>query len=439
LKIVHIPFCFHPDPIGGTEMYVQSLAQQLQAEGLDIIIAAPGSEDKAYTYGTLPVRRYAVSENVTDIRDIYGAGDQTAARSFECLLDVEQPDLVHLHAFTRGVSLLQVRTAKQRGIPVIFTYHTPTVSCQRGTLLRWGRQVCDGKLRRHTCARCTLHKLGMNRPLSTLIGSLPPQIGQILGRAGRSGGPWTALRMTELVQLRHTAFRSLMQEVNHVVVLCRWTRELLLCNGVSPAKMSVSPHGLSTLVSGEQPVVPAPPPLRIAFLGRLDPTKGPDLLIQAVRTVPDVPLELHLYGISQGESGRAYLRQLQTLADSDTRIQFFPAVPGEKVIPLLRHYHLLAVPSRCLETGPLVILEAFAAGIPVIGSRLGGIAELVRHEIDGFLVDMDSTWNWAEALARLASEPELYLRLRTGVRPPRQIEEFPNRMQDLYCSLLSKS
>jgi glycosyltransferase involved in cell wall biosynthesis len=436
-KIIQIPFCFHPAPIGGTEVYVQSLAQQLQSDGLEVVIAAPGPGDTRYTRGTLPVRRYAISENVTDIRDIYGAGDRTAALSFERLLDAEQPDLVHLHAFTRGVSLLQVRAARQRGIPVVFTYHTPTVSCQRGTLLRWGRQVCDGKLRRHTCARCTLHGLGMNRSLSTMVGSLPPQLGQILGRAERSGGAWTALRMTELVQLRHAAFRALMQEVDHVVVLCHWTRELLLRNGVPSSKMSVSPHGLAKPAVDEHAVAPAPP-LRIAFLGRLDPTKGPDLLIKAMRNLSCLPLELHLYGISQGENGQAYLRQLQTLASGDARIQFFPAVPGEQVIPLLQRYHLLAVPSRWLETGPLVILEAFAAGIPVLGSRLGGIADLVRHEVDGLLVDADNSRSWGEALTRLANEPELYQQLRDGVTEPRRIEQVASEMQDLYASLCDK-
>jgi glycosyltransferase involved in cell wall biosynthesis len=199
--------------------------------------------------------------------------------------------------------------------------------------------------------------------------------------------------------------------------------------------MSVSPHGLAKPAVDEHAVAPAPP-LRIAFLGRLDPTKGPDLLIKAMRNLSCLPLELHLYGISQGENGQAYLRRLQTLASGDARIQFFPAVPGEQVIPLLQRYHLLAVPSRWLETGPLVVLEAFAAGIPVIGSRLGGIAELVQHGVDGLLVDTDSIRNWTEILAQLANEEGLYRRLRINVRPPRRIKDVANDMSVLYSTLL---
>jgi hypothetical protein len=75
---------------------------------------------------------------VNNLRELYGEGDQTAAREFAKILDEERPDVGHLHAFTRGVSLRMARKAKRRGVKVVFTYHTPTVSCQRGTLMHWG-------------------------------------------------------------------------------------------------------------------------------------------------------------------------------------------------------------------------------------------------------------------------------------------------------------
>jgi glycosyltransferase involved in cell wall biosynthesis len=439
IKTVHVPYCFHPDPIGGTEVYVQNLARHLRDRNVQVVVAAPGEHDAVYVHDRLPVRRFAVGQ-AHDLRDLYGAGDSIAAAAFGSILDDEVPDLVHLHAFTRGVSLRLVREAKRRDLPVVFTYHTPTVSCQRGTLLRWGSEVCDGVLDLHRCAQCTLHGLGMSKFASWAVGNLPPQAGRLAGHADLAGGVWTALRMTELVQLRQAAFRALMDEVDHIVVLCRWTEELLLHNGIPTDKITVSRHGLAQSFVEDIQRVEAVPldqvPLRIAFLGRLDPTKGPDILIRALRASPELPVELHLYGIAQGTAGTVYQRQLESLAGGDPRISFLPPVASDQVIPLLRRYHLLAVPSRILETGPLVVLEAFAASVPVLGSNLGGVGELVEHDVNGLLTQPDSPQAWAQALSRLAGDRRLLARLKTGILPPRGMGQVTEELLMLYESIL---
>src|SRR5262249_33706589 len=152
---------------------------------------------------------FLVRELVGDLGELYGEGDAVAAREFGTVLDEEQPDVVHLHSFTRAVSTQLVREARCRGIGVVFTYHTPTVSCPRGTLMRWGRTVCDGALERMACAGCVLHGLGVSKAVSRTLARVPPVLGRALARRGASGGVWTALRMSALVQQRHDAVRVL--------------------------------------------------------------------------------------------------------------------------------------------------------------------------------------------------------------------------------------
>jgi len=440
MKVVHVPFCFYPDPVGGTEIYVGSLARKLTEHGAKMVIAAPGETNSAYEIDGLRVRRFAVSEKVNDIRELYGAGDEGAAKGVAQILDDEQPDIVHLHAFTRGASLKLVREARQRGIKIVFTYHTPTVSCQRGTLLRWGVEICDGKLDLHGCSACTLHKLGLNKTGALILGSLPKAIGRLAGFTGRSGGTWTALRMPELVDLRHSTFRALMQEVDQVVALCQWGKDLLIRNGVPADKITLSRHGLpepdEPIEIASTPLAASANPLRIIFLGRLDNTKGPDTLIRAVRSSPDTAIELHLYGITQSVADRQYLDKLKQLAGDDSRIRFLPKVDSKQVVSLLRNYHLLAVPSRGLETGPLVVLEAFAAGIPVIGSNLGGIAELVQHELNGLLVETDSVAAWRQAIQRCDEDRAMLEQFQKNIQTPRSMDVVADEMQCLYESLL---
>ena len=103
------------------------------------------------------------------------------------------------------------------------------------------------------------------------------------------------------------------------------------------------------------------------------------------------------------------------------------------MLAALAQHDVLAVPSQCLETGPLVVLEAFAAGTPVIGANLGGIAELVTDGVDGLLVEPAA---WATTLQRCATDRDLLPRLRAGIRPPRTMATVADEMLALYETAL---
>ncbi|QSJ15275.1 glycosyltransferase [Nostoc sp. UHCC 0702] len=436
MRVIQVPFGFYPDPVGGTEVYVDALSRNLQQQGVEVLLAAPGEINQSYLYHQLPVRRYAISNKIKNLRELYGEGDRQAALEFSRILEAEQPDLVHLHAFTNGVSLRLVQAAKERQIPVVFTYHTPTVSCQRGTMIRWGTEICDGKVDLQTCAQCTLQGLGLDRTSARAIASLSPQIGYWLGSLNLQGGAWTALRTTELVSLRHTALHALLSEVDHIVAVCNWVKDVLLLNEVLAHKITVIRQGLCHNLpkKANSSQIPATPTLKIAFLGRLDPTKGIHILIKALQTVPQLPISLDIYGISQAND--AYLQELQTLAAKNPQITFKPAIPAEKVMVTLKDYDLLAVPSQWLETGPMVILEAFAAGIPVIGSDLGGIAELVQHRVNGILVEPSSITAWSQALQGLCDDKKLLSQLRAGIQPPPTMATVTTQMLSIYQSVI---
>jgi glycosyltransferase involved in cell wall biosynthesis len=244
--------------------------------------------------------------------------------------------------------------------------------------------------------------------------------------------------MTEFVALRHAAFRELITEVDHIVALCEWTRQLLLVNGVPGEKITLCRHGLAQeLIAQPEAAGQSPPGLRVAFLGRLDPTKGVHVLIEALRMVRSTNALLDIYGITQGKSGADYETKMRELAGGDRRILFHPSVPSSEVVRILRQHDILAVPSQWMETGPLVVLEAFAAGIPVIGSNLGGIAELIKHQTNGLLVESKSPAEWARTLQHLADHPELLAHLRSGIRPPRKMDEVADEMAALYHRLTS--
>jgi glycosyltransferase involved in cell wall biosynthesis len=434
--VVHVPFTFAPDPVGGTEVYVESLARGLRGRDIQTLIAAPSANgiDEAYDYNGLQIRRFRSASNSKQmLRELYGGGDAEAGNAFAELLDKERVDAVHLHGFTRAVSIRLVRAAKKRRLPVFFTYHTPTVSCQRGTMMLHGKEACDGTLMVRRCTGCWFESQGVPRWFAVLSSCLPIPFERALGSLNLKGGIWTALRTPGLIRARQEAFNALMREVDGVVALGEWGRALLARNGVPCSKIIVSRHGMPETTARCGPLVDVVQiPLRVAFIGRADSAKGADTLIKAVRLAPELNIELHLYGLQQSAADEAYWALLKSIAAHDRRITFLPPVPHDNIVSLLRGYHVLAVPSRWLETGPLVVLESFFAGTPVIGSNLGGIAERVHHEKNGLLVRFDDVQGWTDALRRCAEDRDLMTRLRAGIHAPRSMGDVAEEMEQMY-------
>jgi len=103
------------------------------------------------------------------------------------------------------------------------------------------------------------------------------------------------------------------------------------------------------------------------------------------------------------------------------------------VIDRLAEYDMVVAPSQGMETGPLVVLEAYAAGVPVIGSALGGIADKIADGVDGLLVrPYHSVDAWSAVLQRVGSDRPLVAGLTKGVRPPRSMSDVARDMRAIY-------
>ena len=152
IRALHVCYSFPPDPLGGTEVYVRALCSALQQCRVESLVVAPGPRDETYEIDGLRVRRFSHAQT-TDLAEIY-TGDPQAAARFGQVLDEETPDVVHQHALSPACSPRLAGEAKKRGIPVVFTYHTPTASCLRGTLLEHGKEPCDGRLEIKRCTAC---------------------------------------------------------------------------------------------------------------------------------------------------------------------------------------------------------------------------------------------------------------------------------------------
>jgi glycosyltransferase involved in cell wall biosynthesis len=442
--VLHVSYTYAPDPCGGTEKFVESLTTALLSRGLRAAVAAPAKKNQTYKTAGVPVFRFRHASGNLPLNYLYGFGDPIAAASFDAIIAREHPDLVHLHAFSPAVSIRLVRSLKKCGIPIVFTYHTPTVSCQRGTLMEWGRDICDGRIGVQRCAACSLHANGLPRFVALLAARLPPAIGAVADLSGHEGSIGTVFRIPALIQSRHAAFRELLTLVDHIVAPSQWARDVLIRNGADLGKLTVSQQGVALSLPAldrlNKQAVETRRARRIKFvcLARLDPSKGLHVLVEALNLVPALDLAVDVFGTVQDHHNESYLRRLQRIARGDRRIRFYTEFTQEEIFRQLSHYDAMLVPSVWLETGPLVVLEAFAAGIPVIGSRLGGIAERILDGKDGMLVQPANVEAWADAIRRIVERPDLLAQLQAGVRPPRTIDDAAIDMMQIYSSLIPR-
>jgi D-inositol-3-phosphate glycosyltransferase len=203
----------------------------------------------------------------------------------------------------------------------------------------------------------------------------------------------------------------------------REATELVELYGADPARVAVAEPGvdLATFSPGSvreaRAVVGVPADaVLLLFVGRIQPLKGPDVLVRAaaeiLRRRPDLRDRL-VVGVLGGASGTGMRTpmgpsELATQRGIGDLMRFVPPVDREALAQWYRAADVVAVPSHNESFG-LVAVEAQACGTPVVAANVGGLPTAIGAA--GVLVDGHDTADWATALARVALDPECRARL----------------------------
>lgn len=454
MKVIQALARYFPDKCGGIQVNLSELIPQLQYQDIEIKIAAAqvGVEvEKTYNLNGVEVYRYPVSPEPKP-QPNHGQFPHQGFKHFAKWLSSQNADIYHQHHWEVTCGLPHLRLAKQLGMTTIVTVHYPIPICQRTTLMLNGQEACDGKIDIIRCSRCTdsLSKKLPNPILKNLsrlpmsvISSIPLPVSAYLPASvneakGRFIRP---LVVPAYVAARQYSLHEMIKYADHIVVVCDWLYKALLINGIPKEKLILCRCGISYATSNNltnsQGIYTRnnskANTLKIAYLGRWDVSKGIDILVKAVKNLPpEINIDLAIHGITQDER---YRKHVIKIINNDTRIHIEQQLTREELPLVLASYDLLAVPSQWLETGPLVVLESHSVGVPVIGSNLGGIAELVRHGVDGWLVTANDPKAWSEALTKLACDVQLVRQLREGIKPIRTVIEQATEIKQIYQNL----
>ena len=153
---------------------------------------------------------------------------------------------------------------------------------------------------------------------------------------------------------------------------------------------------------------------RLMCVARFNPSKGQDVLIQSVALLKDRHPDLSVELVGGGPSKEGCERLALELGIAE-RCRFAGWLQHEEVLRRMAGAWATVLPSRSEALG-LVVIESLAVGTPVVGSRVGGIPEIVRDGVDGFLVSPDDPAALAERLDRLLTDLQLYRRFCTSAR-----------------------
>ncbi len=410
MRIIQAAGWYFPERLGGTEVYVAALAERLHRLDHDVRIVAPelgASAPRRYDHAGIPVFRFPIRTPLT--RD--QAQGRTAVDGSEWfrrwVRDV-RPDVVHFHTLVPGLELDEVKAAKGTGARVIATTHASSLGyiCARGTMLRWGRALCDGVAEPHKCAACDLQKRGLPKWVARVAGSVPVGLSE-LGRP-LSGKLGTTLGMPSAILFNMARQRELLATVDRFVLLTDWSADAVVRNGALGSKVAVNRLGIGGAFARKPApsIQPTGTPVKFGYLGRFDPIKGVYDLGRALQSLPrDVPFRFDIRGPLDTPESREVHGQLSRMLEGDARVSVGPAVPTACVPTHLASLDVLCCPSACLEGGPTVAIEAHAAGTPVVGTRIGGLAELVTDRRNGRLV-LPGDWRaLASVIAEIASDP----------------------------------
>jgi glycosyltransferase involved in cell wall biosynthesis len=366
------------------------------------------------------------------------------------VLRAVQPDVVHVHSLL-NLSFDLPALAQARGIPVVATLHDYTLVCPSGgqRIHRAEEYVCE-IIDTERCARCFRQSpFAAQASFGRLAGTTAPgPVGRAAAHIGKRmprlrDALTGALGRVPVFEMssrdfdrRLDAARRVFKDVDLFVSPSPSLASEFERLGIERSRIRVSDYGSAPLIRG--PRHPAGGPLRIGYVGTLVWHKGVHVLVDAVRSLPPAAYELKIFG--DPDVFASYTADLRARA-AGLPVRFMGAFNRDRTPEVYGQFDAIVVPSLWLENSPLVIHEAFMAGVPVVAARIGGIVDLVEDGRTGLLYEATSAAALAAALRSLIEHPDRLDALTEGawtVPPVKSIAQDAREWEAIYGEVVAR-
>ena len=392
--------------IGGGQVYIRSVADALSERGhpqrlLNLVTerpTAPRADEE-----------YVVTAPTARARLLSDLGSSAAFESaFRGILEEFKPELIHLHRFDTMFTPI-ARALGDVDLPIVFTAHDAEIVCPISTLIQPGGVVCDGGVR----FRCLVTgcRVGWGGPYNLWQTRVFDQ--QLAPRIAAFLCPSSLLT----TYLHRNHYRPAI----HLPPFAR-----------IPEAVRAAPY----------PPPPTDGPPTVGYLGRLEPYKGVQDLLEAIAILSRQEPKLRLTVAGAGGYRSTLEARARALGVSD-RVEWRGDVRGAEKEDWFRSINVLAVPSNVWENFGLVALEALTRGRPVVATDFGGLPDIVQDGETGRLVPVSDPGRLAEALRETLADRDRSARWAAEGRR-RALERFTPelhvaRLLDVYRAVLDRA
>ena len=408
---------------GGAETYYLTVGSELERMGHEVAYFSmkhPNNLPCKWDRYFVAQREYNDVKNpLSAVRDgialIYSP---EAKRNFQALCEEFRPDVVHLNNVHRQItlSILDAPYLKEHHVPVFYTAHDYVTVCPGYLMLDGEGRVCDACLEDGKYRHCIENRCVKGSRAKSALAALEASF----NRSHHSN-----------------------ERIDRVIAPSRFMRSKLIEGGWPEGKVlalqNFADDAILARASGVANDVTDRESPYLLFFGRLSAEKGVDVLLRAFdAAAPSLPRDMRLIVVGDGPDA-AEFRELAASLDSASRIEFAGYQTGDALQTYVERASLAIASSRCRENMPYSIVEAFAAGTPVVGARIGGIPELVANGVTGFACEPGDVATMADAMVRGAEtflDAPVYVRMqescRAYVRENCSRDKFMDQLVELY-------
>ncbi len=355
MKICIINNLFYPDQKGGVEILVKTIADALIEQKHQVMVICAGRKKEQTTV-----------ENIGKIK-IYRLGWD----KYFAFQDIEQQNflkrfLYRLHQLNNQYSASTIQAILKKEKPQLILTHN---------VLGLGYNIIKSIQKTKIKHILTLHDVQLIVPSGQLI--LGQKINFILKTYA-----WFTKNL----------FKNCQNIISPSETLLKF---YLQYNFFPHAQTQIIPNPVQTLEKKFSPKKNPGSELKILYLGQLEKHKGILDLIRAFKLLDPEKFFLTIAG--QGELS-AQIKNTSAIIDN---LNFYGEYGTEQRIELLNQHDLMVVPSLCFENAPMVILEAWQSGVPVLASNFGGLPELVQENKNGWLFSAGNIQNLKQKLEQI--------------------------------------
>ncbi len=434
---------YPPKYIGGTEQIAYRTAHALTDRGHQVSVVSVESiqanEDEPFCLtqeeaGVKVHRLHFQTDQDLNFHQSSYRNEQVQSWLSQFLLE-EKPDIVHLlSGYLISASVLEAAYALQ--IAVVVTLLDYWFVCPRITLLRSNGDICPEPVPPSRCAWCKLSRKRRFRVPDEKLRGIPGNAYTLLGKYR----PVTRIMGMEneihAIDDRREYLKQMLEQADAVISHSQFLQEKIRENGIFTDNVVYLPNGIDFDEVKATGPAKTPRAVRIGYIGQIAQHKGVHVLIDAFLAIHAAPeeAELHIYG--DGSRWPEYTAFLQQKAKNHPGIFFKDSFAASQVGNVLDSLDVLVVPSIWFENRPTVILEAFSRRKPVIVSDLGGMVEMVQHDVDGLRFKAGDAYHLSVMLHRIVEDPALLDDLAASIQPVKTISDEIDEIEQLYAKIL---